>query len=410
MSDDNSSFVAAVPLALAAFVSGASRRLIVLAPAVPKELAEAIEERWRALGPERVTVTLDVDPEVYRLGYGDPESLVRLEQVGRELGGMLQRHPGIRVGLVLADDRVLVFAPTPELIGAGPQSQPGLNAVFVGPPPAALEEELGASDAGSRAQTIGLDKATTADIEDVQEDIARNPPQRFDVARRVRVFNAAFQFVELSIKGASIARRSVQIPTHLLGVADQKTRGQLRTALRIVPPGHELSGDTLQKLRRRIERDYLKPIPRFGQVLLRANKGRFEEDVELLRQRVEEFKQSVRAKLEAELKKRIGDLAAALLPRLREAPPEDWLLPAEEPARRETVERRLRIDLERAIGSVDYFLNDMEVLVLYKDVTYESLADPSFVEAARRAFPDLPQLHAEYDAARANEQVSGNPA
>ena len=390
---------AATPRTLEHFVRSATRRLVVLAPGVSCQVAAAIRERWLALGAERVTITLDVDPEVYRLGYGDARALVSLEQTGREVGGLLQRHPGIRIGVIISDDRVLVYSPVPELVEAGPRDAAAPNAVLLGAPPKALEGALGVGSEGHRHQTVGLDKATADDIELVQTDLRENPPQKFDVARRIRVFNAAFQFVELEMSGTSIGRRSVQIPTHLLGVADERTLEQLRTVLRIVPAGHELSGDKLERLRRGIERDYLKPIPRFGQALLRTHKEAFEHEVELLKGRVDEFKSEVSTKLQQELTARITELESALMPRLQEAPPSEWLLPPEGTARAEALRTKLNRDLERAIGSVEGLVGEMRVTVVYKDVTYESLSDEKFLEAARKVFPDLPQLHAEFMAA-----------
>jgi hypothetical protein len=372
---------------------------MVLAPAVSSEVAAAIRDRWLTLGAERVTITLDVDAEVYRLGYGDAAALVSLEKTGREVGGLLQRHPGIRIGVIIADDRVLVYSPVPELVEAGPRDEAAPNALLLGAPAAALEAALGFGAEGHRHQTVGLDKATTHDIGRIEEDLRANPPQKFDVARRVRVFNAAFQFVELEMNGTSIGRRSVQIPTHLLGVADERTREQLRTVLRIVPAGHELSGDKLERLRRGIERDYLKSIPRFGQALLRTDKEAFEQEVELLKLRVEEFKTEVTAKLQKELTARIAELETGLMPRLQESPPSEWLLPHDGRARVEALRTKLHGDLERAIGSVEGLVGDMRVTVVYKDVTYESLSDAKFLEAARKVFPDLPQLHAEFLAA-----------
>jgi hypothetical protein len=42
----------------------------------------------------------------------------------------------------------------------------------------------------------------------------------------------------------------------------------------------------------------------------------------------------------------------------------------------------------------------MKVTVIFKDVTYESLSDPRFIEVAREALPGLQGLHEEYLAAK----------
>lgn len=399
MTDSKPVLGAATPDVLASLIRTATRRLVVLAPAVSQDVGRAIAERWRALGPENVTITLDVDAEVYRLGYGDFQALTVLERVGQEVGGLLQRHPGIRIGVVIVDDRVLVYSPVPELVEAGPNRDTNApNAVLLGAPPALLTAALGVGESGHREQVIGLDKATQMEIAEVENELAANPPQKFDVARRVRVFNAAFQFVELKLTGTNIARRTVRIPNHLLGVVDEATRKQLRTVLTLIPPGHELSGEELEKKRQRREKRHLILIPRYGYVVLRSRKDAFLKDFQVLEGAVEAFQNDLRAKLSAALDERVEELGKALLPRMRQEPPKEWLLSGRPPADDEVL-TCLKEDLRQAIGTADDFVRGMGVRVLFKDVTYESLTDADFLEAARKALPDLKQLHEEFDAA-----------
>ena len=46
-------------------------------------------------------------------------------------------------------------------------------------------------------------------------------------------------------------------------------------------------------------------------------------------------------------------------------------------------------------------LEDARVELRYKGVTYETLNDPTFIAAVKRAMPDLTVLHDEQDAAPA---------
>lgn len=59
-------------------ITSARRRLVIIAPGLSASVAAAVAERWRALGPQAVTVTLDVDPEVCRLGLGEFGAVTRL--------------------------------------------------------------------------------------------------------------------------------------------------------------------------------------------------------------------------------------------------------------------------------------------------------------------------------------------
>lgn len=390
---------AATPEVLCAVIRSAASRLVVVAPAVSTPVAEAICERWRVLGPHSVAITVDVDPEVYRLGYGDIEGLQRLETTGAALGGMLQRHIGVRIGVVIADDRVLVYSPVPALIEAGPRDPAAPNAILLDDAPAALLRAVGVSNAGHAVQEIGLDKASRQDIAETQENLARNPPQSFDIARKLRVFNAAFQFVELEMTGTNVSRHTVRIPNHLLGIADDATREQLRTVLSIVPSQHELSGKPLAKARHRLIKTHLQLLPGYGYVVLRANKHAFLEDLTTLTALVDGFRAEVNEKLEAQLTQRVAELAKALLPAVKASPPMEWLVPTGSQSRDERLLRNLKADLKEAIGSPHDYAGGMHVRVSFKDVTYESLSDKRFLAVARKVFPNLDQLHEEYDAA-----------
>lgn len=399
---------AATPQLIGSVVSNATHRLIVLAPALTMDIARLIEERWIALGPERVSITLDVDPEVYRLGYGDPAALSYLENIGRRAGGLLQRHRGIRIGVIVSDDATLVYAPIPELIEAGPRDVAAPNALLIRGLPPDLLKAVGFGECAHQDQTVGLDKATRNDIAELHEDLKLNPPQRFDIQRQLRVFNAAFQFVELRVLGTNVARRTVPLPTSLLGVMDQETREELRMTLRLVPPTHALSGTEINTKRQRIEKRHLTVVAGYGQAILRTAKEQFLRDVETLKTEVDAFRARVTAKLDEAIDAKIQQLVEAFLPRLREAPPSNWLLPKEGPARESALKECLTEDLHKALRSANDYVREMRVDAVFKDVTYESLQNEKFMQAARAAFPRslVPQIYHEFEAAPSQSGVS----
>ncbi len=63
----------------------AQRRLTILAPALTRPVGEAVAERWGVLPADAISVILDIDPEVYRLGYGHPEALTLLQETAQRL-------------------------------------------------------------------------------------------------------------------------------------------------------------------------------------------------------------------------------------------------------------------------------------------------------------------------------------
>lgn len=101
-------------------IQGPRRRLLLPAPAVSLTLANATAGQWSTLPPEVVSVVLDLDPHVYRSGYSDPDGLKLLEDLARRHPRPLNRHRGISVDLLIADDAAtLVYGPTSPGIDAG---------------------------------------------------------------------------------------------------------------------------------------------------------------------------------------------------------------------------------------------------------------------------------------------------
>lgn len=112
-------FTVATDDVIASMINGAIERLVVVAPAVWPQVATAICERWRVLGSQGVTVVLDSDPEAYRLGYGELAALQELQQTATEVGAEIHHQPGLRIGVVIADNKTLIYTPTAKLVEAG---------------------------------------------------------------------------------------------------------------------------------------------------------------------------------------------------------------------------------------------------------------------------------------------------
>ena len=426
---------------LSALILNSKRRVFLLAPAVSCRLAEVLIQQWDILGRDGVTVVLDVDAEVYRLGYGDPPALKQLEEAAAKHGTTLNTQPGIRIGLLIADDEMLVFSPTPQLIEANPKAisravpehvgaskslfgdqitpsasasqrvaTPALavrpNAIRIGPPPAAVERDVGQGPNGVKDQTIGLDKAAKSRIASVEKNLNENPPQKFDVSRSVRVFNAAFEFVEFELSGTYIDRKKVQIPKHLSGIADARTRDQLNSTFNILPPDHKLSGEHLQKDKALIVRKFLRTITNFGSAVLRRNKVEFEKDVEQLRADVAKFAESVKNDLQAAMDKNRESLVKAMLPLVKRTTPKEWCRSDGTKPDADTLRQFLDNDLRQAFGTAERLIKQMEVRLVFKGVTYELLTNEGFIKNARQAIPELNELYNEFDAAKAVEQKS----
>jgi len=400
-------------------IHSASKRIVFLAPGVDETVAAALTAAWKRLGPEAVTVILDIDAEVVRLGYGTEKGLEETQKAAASCNQAVCHQPGVRICVVVVDETSLIFAPTPLLIEAGSLQPNRPNGIALQATPKVLADELGIGADGSAKREIGLEIVKADAIEAVKKDLSGNPPLKFDISRKERVFNAKLEFVEFELEGCFISRHTVTIPTELVGMAkmDQKTRDKLRSSFRlleesdILDPKKKISEKTLRDECQRIRRKFLRSVTGYGTLMLRANKDSFEKEVQGLREKVEAFQIALREKLKGIYDDNSKRLTKALLPSVVKNPPEEWTGALGINPEQKEIEEMLHHTLLQAFGDPEALLKEMRVNLNFKGVTYGTLVDAKFIEIASAVFPNL-KLHDEYDATRgsaAPQQPNGEP-
>lgn len=392
---------------LIATVRGTKDRFVLLAPGISKSLAQEIGLLWQRLPPDRVSLILDVDAEVCRLGYGSMEGLTEIQATASAVGQMICHQSGIRLCVLVSDGKTLIYSPTPLLVEAGSKQPNSPNGLILESTPPAIAREVGATPSGTETRTIGLDPVPAAKVEKVQNDLKQNPPLQFDIARTLRVFNSKLEFVEFELEGCFVSRHTVPIPAELLGLAkkDEATRNKLRSSFRLIEPDEVLdkkkkvSEESLKKERLRLAQQYLVSIQRFGTVILRANKDAFLKEVEGLRGMVATFREALASKLEKIFSDNAESLTKALLPSVAKSPPAEWLRFLGPTPSRTEIKEALHRTLVESFGPPEALLSAMKVNVVFKGVTYETLSDKDFIAMASKAFPKV-MLHEEFDAAK----------
>jgi hypothetical protein len=129
---------------------------------------------------------------------------------------------GARIGVVVCDDNTLVFSPTPQL-SAADGAPARMNALFLAS--AVFHPMASIDNKRELPSLLDENRIVPASIAKLKEDLEKNPAQAPAAAEIIRVFNAFFEFVELKLEGTAIERRTVPIPTELMGLS-QPTRCQ----------------------------------------------------------------------------------------------------------------------------------------------------------------------------------------
>ncbi|MBE3065784.1 MAG: hypothetical protein IMZ69_12310 [Spirochaetes bacterium] len=394
---------------MVAEVARAGRRVAYAAPGIDNAVAAAMVDASRRINPGAVTIVLDCDEKVCRLGYGGVQGVRWLKDAGLDV----RQSPGLRVGVLVCDDSAWCFAPTALYVEEQPHSDETPNAVRLVPEQAAalIQAICPSSLPGTAADAgreIGVEPLSPPELAKVEEGLAIAPPLAFDVSRQVRVFHPYIQYVDLSLKGCSINRHVVQLPGDIVHlVPSDEVNARLKTTFNLIGRSSNLSDSALQAALKQIRKKYVRSLGQlWGNVLLRARRLDFDKEVEAFRAKVEAHQKKVQAELQAEIDKSIGQIAKAFAARVRAKPPPDLLggTLGEKPTREDAI-RWLHAVLSRVFPLAEEIVSRMELIVHFKDVTYETLNEEGFGEALRTAFPAVNwgKPFSEFDAARARE-------
>lgn len=430
---------------LSAAIAATTETLVYVAPGITKPVVDALAARLDSQPNLLCTLILDLDPEVYRLGYGTEEGLLALQALAARQQLELRQQEGLRIGLLITDGQTVLYSPTPLLIEAGSSSLNKPNAVVISAKSestAALMRACVASGANSETTPlpqhaeIGQRPATPEAVQDSVQALKNLPPKKFDVARIERVFESKIQFVELEVTGYRLSTKKVSIPNDLLIGEDSALKEKLKNSFTLLQgdqmlkvnipefdkdlnPSMDGKGQKimvvwseleLEKQRKALYEDFLINVPRFGQVIMRSHRKEFDVRLARLRKQIETFKSAMKETLEGSVIGAIADLAQTLLPRIRENLPARYskLLSVNNPSDQDLLSM-IGYDLERAFGGISELFNP-ELRCIFKDVTYESIQDKNFKkvlsDAMRRAGGEgvVRQLFREFDAAPETEK------
>ena len=407
-------------------IGEAQQRVVFVAPGVHQTVAEALGQRLAEVDRLQVTVVIDPDEDVCRIGYGDAKGLELLSGYADRQSFALMAQPGLRVGVLLVDDVTLVWSPTPRSVEAAPlgnaasPTERAPNGLLLGANPG---EQLAHAVSAAGTDTlpfdaeVGVEVVTKERVQKTLDGLAKNPPIPVDLARITRVFSTKLQFAEFTVKGAKFSKSQLKVSNdymnadiqgELKGLVESRLRafGDFRDEEVEVPAfnnGHEVfdssqkrlmekvSEASLQRQRNELERRYLLNVPGFGRLIAKDDKQDLERLVAAYRVQLEAYSEAIRQRLDAQAGK-IIDEAAKLI--------------AERAARAGSKldEKQLRDSIQK---SLDRTKDEVpEVKLVFKDVTYEQTKNPEFRAKVEKALPaakrkQMGDWNHDFDAAKA---------
>lgn len=391
---------------LADLIHDARRHVVYSAPGLQQSLAAALVNARRKLGRDAVRVVLDVVDTTARMGYGEFDAVELLQEGNVDI----RNEPGLRTCVLVCDDTGFAFFTPPMLVETQDDKHVGPNAIALLP---AQTTAIAASffptpslpDQPAPPPEIGRKPVSAEQMQQVKASLEANPPQRFDLARKVNVFNAFIEFVELRLTGLHIAHHTVKLPKDLvLATKDDATTKRLLTTFKLVSDQSKVAKEAgeIDRRVRSLRDKYTRSLgDGLGSVMLRSKREAFAADVEAIRAAITKFQQQVHERLEKELVDSRKKLVDGLLPAVRKSPPEALTAQLTNKPTVDVLKRYIDDELGRVFPSANSLVSDMRLDWVPKGVTYETLNNPVFQERVRAAFPyeDWDKPFREFEAA-----------
>lgn len=372
----------------------AKKRVVYAAPGVSREVTDALIACIEGGEVGQLIIVLDADEECCRLGYCDAQSVEKLVSLAARKNVCVQRQPGLRLGVLVADEEVLIWSPTPLMFEAPRGSAEPNGIILTTDTLKALPCSLGVNSDGHPRTEIGNFPLTQEEVANVAAAIKAAPPAPFDISRLTRVFSAKFQFIETVLCGAELTKREIRLDSLILNSdAPEELQSLLHTTVQpfstdvhkaVDAPvlvngelafdknGTPLMTRTTQAMIRaywnELNDRYIINLPGFGKIIRHTDKTKFGEGKDafeiVLAAWVEGFQKLVGAGHDA----RVMRLVALIKQRMTNAS-----------ERQRLTEGEIESLVKRGLDNLRVI--PPGVKVIYKNIAVESARDKEFIAA-----------------------------
>ena len=376
----------------------ANTRVVIFAPGLSSPVSKALIACMQVGRVKQIVIVVDGDEEACRLGYCDAPSIEKLFEAAQRFSIPLKRQPGIRLGLLMTDDNVMIWTPTPLMFEAPRQPQEPNGMVLTAETFKELPKALGVDpDRPNAPAEIGNVSLKADEVKKVVAAIKAAPPAPFNLARLSRVFSAKFQFIETVLRGAELTKREMRLDSLILNSdAPEALRPLLHTTIqpfstdadKTVEVGVLVNGElayrktgellTLPTTQAEMRAywdalidQYIVNLVGFGKIIRLTDKAKFEEGRAAFELILKAWVAGFQLLVKGDHDKRVAKVVDLIVSRMEKAS-------AKEKLTRAQIEDLVRKGLDK--------LRVIEpgVKVVYKNITVESTRDQEFLDILKK--------------------------
>lgn len=136
-----------------------------------------------------------------------------------------------RSSFFVSDNRTMVYSPVPRNVEAGSTSVEKPNALVI---EGAVAETLAhATDLAGTRTEVGQTALTPERVDATVSNLKADPPQPFDLSRKLKVSRSEVQFVELKMTNATFRSRRIRLPVKFQKLDDEDLRSRISSTLKV---------------------------------------------------------------------------------------------------------------------------------------------------------------------------------
>ena len=228
----------------------------------------------------------DPDPFVMQVGYGTEEALKLLA----DHSFPVRIQPGLRIGVLIADDFAAVFGPPAYNLELFPDKKLP-NAIAISPTEAerliqALAPQWIITPNVISTPEIGQEVLTPSHLQAIHEELMEHPPVRPDLERQMRVINSTFLVVKIRFDGSNLVQRKIQLDPGSLGVTDPALKRRIGANFKLFEGDASYITAPFKEKLETIKKEFnLKPIGDIGQLVLARDRAALEKPLLISRPR-----------------------------------------------------------------------------------------------------------------------------
>lgn len=393
--------ISASDAAICAWLDQATATIEFVGAGFSEVVARKLIEKRELLG----RISIDNSDFSFQTGYCSLPVLALF----RDAGISLLQSQNLRINLLRVDDEVFVYSPAPLTLEEQPQSSCANGIVLpyaavadifeqniVAKPDMAVETEPTEAEEEQPAGPVICTQPITAEESQATEEQLQGKIRAYNVSRQLNVYTSTIGFIELKLLGFSATRRVIKIPPEIFERLNrnQWVKGQLQASYRLFSGSRQHKKDdgmdglfpddaetqfekrtaVFQEKLNAIKKEYLVEVPTIGVIYAKDDGPELEEKIRDLQAEIRTSRKELADLFKQETQPLIDELTDWIIELLKQTSPEGTYSLA-------SLEQGVKYQMSKAQDDACRFLDDMELRVVYKELTESMLSDRRIYDA-----------------------------